>query len=219
MGFFVKQESNIKIFIASLPDESENSHYTIIGNYLTRLIRNSDEYDTEAKTIIGWQGHHFENLISGQRDDESTRKLLTFLALVAYERHARTHKLAQPEEHQILFMYVNRDPLLDKGEIFDFALVKDSINREVSQELINDEKGNTEKTVLTIGEKIEKYRETVEKLTDQAIGWKEYLDAHQDRLNDIKSNYSFVGLSQGFNKIELSKRKSRGVVLRVRPKS
>ncbi|MDV7341515.1 hypothetical protein RYZ26_18035 [Terasakiella sp. A23] len=220
MSFFSENETKIEAFFRHLPSEDEDSNVVLLKDYFNHISAEPDLYDQRAKLIIEWRGRKFLELVSRPASSESVLTALRFFGYVAHERHLRTGNFLVGTEDQLLDFFDEHNQRLSVEERQEISRTLRRLILEIARETYSAADQKRQAADKAIETETNKIREgllrqiqhtegAANKLSDKIENWEEYLDAHQDRLNDVKSTYNFVGLSKGFNDIETSKRAGR----------
>lgn len=220
MSFFSKNEADIKSFIRHLPSEEEYPNTRLLKEYFNEISIDPEPFEQNAKLIIEWQGRMFLTFISGAVSSESIEAVLSFFGYVAHENFLRMGYNGSPAGGELLELFdeLNQHNSMEKRKEISRTLRQ--LTLEIAKEAyVTAEKKqkDTEKSLQTTKTQIEKNLQlTIQntegearKLAKEVEGWKKYLEAHEAKLNDLKSNYNFVGLSKGFHDIEGKKRQGR----------
>lgn len=219
MGFFEENDRQIRSFINNFPDQYFRQA-TLSTDYLDSILSVDKNYDQSAKLTIAWRGNEFLNILSQKPDAQNISTFLKFMALVANERMMRDQQYTIGAEHEFIEMYDEFSANSSTADVQDVSRVIRTMLLSIAREAYNATRTKEENLSAVIEEEKSNISDWIEKnllntqgsankLIKEVSGWKEYLESHENKLKNIKSNYNFVGLSKGFHDIEKSKRKSR----------
>ncbi|WP_417783041.1 hypothetical protein [Terasakiella pusilla] len=220
MSFFSKNEADIKSFIRHLPSEEEYPNTRLLKEYFNEISIDPEPFEQNAKLIIEWQGRIFLTFISGAVSSESIEAVLSFFGYVAHENFLRMGGTRGHVAGELIELFDEHNENISTKSRQELSRTLRRLTLEIAKEAYvaaEQKQKDTEKSLQATKAEIEKdlklklqnTEEEARKLAKEINGWKEYLEAHQAKLKDVKSNYNFVALSKGFLHIETTKRQGR----------
>lgn len=224
MSFFEKHTQELLSFARHLPEKEENEHPRKLAEYIEYICESVEDYDLSTDMTIRDYSHSLYSGLTREITPDSYHNIAFIFGLVANERFLRGKLSDKPTEGYFLKYYNETNKQLSEDVRYDLNQRLKIMQIRLSSDYLHqgftyyeNAHGIAEKIKEDIATGLQRTIQNSEgaanKLKAQIDGWKEYLDAHQDQLNDVKSTYNFVGLSKGFDNIETSKRNGRGWLL------
>ncbi|WP_417797442.1 hypothetical protein [Terasakiella pusilla] len=220
MSFFSKNEADIKSFIRYLPSGEEYPNTRLLREYFNEISIDPELFEQNAKLIIEWKGRTFLSFVLGDVSSENIEAVLSFFGFVAHENYLRMGRTKSHAARELIELFDEHNENISIEKRRELSRTLRQLTLEIAKEsyvAAEQKQKDTENSIQAAKTEIEKdlkltlqnTEEEANQLSTKIEGWKEYLEAHQAKLNDVKSNYNFVGLSKGFHDIEGKKRQGR----------
>lgn len=225
---FVLLEAKISTYINAISQALNNETFEAKAGARLRLLlqgltiigSNADEYDMACPFTKGTIGGQFELLVTQQSLAlTSVNQCLKYIGRFVREKTIATNGYIDAEVN-ILEYWSPLNPEFDQAERMEanyigFLLPKNLFDASATEKLakidnILEAVTASDITIAGYAKSVVGIEGTINEWSDRVSGWEDQVNAHRDFLKNIKSTYSFAGLSHAFSQMLDTKTKERG---------